>query len=85
MQGRSDAGMDQFDQRRSLNHGIQLLKNHRVQWCTLMLKKTFGTIQPLLALMLRGALVFGRRLGGERRMVPSKDQCISYLVRDKIN
>ena len=30
------------------------------------------------------AFLFGMRLIGEMRMVPSQDQCISYLLRDKI-
>jgi hypothetical protein len=34
--------------------------------------------------MLMVALLFGMRLVGEMRMVPSEDQCISYLLRDKI-
>ena len=80
---RSEEGIDQFDQRRSLHNGIQFLKNHRLQWCKLLLKKTFGKIQPLLALMLMVAFWFGLRLVGEMRMVPSQDQCISYLLGDK--
>ena len=67
-----------------MNNGIQLLKNHRWQWCKLILKKTFGNIQPLLALMLMVAFLLGLRLVGEMRMVPSQDQCISSLLRDKI-
>ena len=76
LEGRSEEGMDQFDQRRRLHNGLQLLKNHRLKWWKLMLKKTFGTIQPLLALMLVVAFVLGMRLGGELRMVPSQDQGI---------
>lgn len=82
--GRSEEGMDQFDQRRRLHHGIQFLENHRWKWCKLMLKQTFGTIQPLLALMLMVAFWFGLRLGGEMRMVPRQDPCISSLLGDKI-
>jgi hypothetical protein len=80
---RSEEGIDQFDQRRSLHNGIQFLKNPRLQWCKLLLKKTFGKIQPLLALMLMVAFLFGMSLVGEMRMVPSQDQCISYLLGDK--
>jgi hypothetical protein len=81
--GRSEEGIDQFDQRRSWHHGIQFRKNHRLQWCTLLLQTTFGTIQPLLALRLMVAFVFGMRLGGERRRVPRQDQGISDLLGDK--
>ena len=49
-----------------------------------MLKKTFGKIQPLSALMLMVAFLFGLRLVGEMRMVPSQDQCISHLLGDKL-
>ena len=72
LKGRSDECMDHFDQRRGLNHGIQFLKNHRLQRCKLISKETFGTIQPLWTLVLMGALVLGRRLGGEMLVVPSQ-------------
>lgn len=76
--------MNQFDQRRGVHKGIQCLKHHRFQRCTSMRKETFGTIQPLLALVLVGALWLGRRLGGEMLVVPSQHECISELVRDKV-
>ena len=76
--------MDQFDQRRGLHNGIQFLKNHRFQRCKLMIKETFGNIQPLLALVLMVALVLGLRLVGEMLVVPSQHACISYLLRDKV-
>ena len=76
--------MNQFDQRRGLNNGIQLLKHHRFQRFKSMLKETFGNIQPLLALVLVVALLLGRRLVGEMLVVPSQHECISYLLRDKV-
>jgi hypothetical protein len=76
-EGRSEEGIDQFDQRRSLHNGLQFLNNQRLKWCKLLLKKTCGNIQPLWALRLMVAFLFGMRLVGETRMVPSQDQCIS--------
>ena len=49
-----------------------------------MIKEAFGNSEPLLALVLMGALVLGLRLVGEMLVVPSQHQCISYLLRDKI-
>ena len=49
-----------------------------------ILKETFGNIQPLWTLVLMGALVLGRRLGGEMLVVPSQHECISSLLRDKV-
>jgi hypothetical protein len=81
--GRSDEGIDQFDQRRGLNNGIQFLKNHRLKQCTLIIKETFSKIQPLLALVLMVALLLGMRVVGEMLVVPSQYECISYLLRYK--
>jgi len=67
-----------------LNNGIQFLKNHRFKRCKLILKETFGKIQPLLTLLLMVALLLGRRLVGEMLVVPSQHECISYLLRDKV-
>jgi len=77
LQGRSDACMDAFDKRRSVNNGIQFLKNHRLKRLKLILKETFGHIQPLLTLLLMGALWLGRRLVGEMLVVPRQHECIS--------
>lgn len=76
--------MNQFDQRRGLNHGIQLLKHHRLQRFKSLLQETFGTIQPLLALVLVVALWLGRRLVGEMLVVPSQHEGISYRLREKV-
>jgi hypothetical protein len=76
--------MDQFDQRRGLNNGIQFLKNHRLKRFKLIIQETFGTIQPLLTLVLMVALVLGRRLLGEMLVVPSQHSCISYRLRYKV-
>ena len=84
LEGRSNSCMDQCDQRRGVHHSIQFLKNHRLQRCKLILKETFGHRQPLLALVLMGALVLGLRLGGEMLVVPSQPQCISDLLRYKV-
>ena len=77
MKGRSDECMDQFDQRRRLNHGIQFLKNYRFKRFTLIIKETFGNIQPLLTLVLMVALLLGRRLVGAMLVVPSQHEGIS--------
>jgi hypothetical protein len=84
MKGRADECMDQFDQRSRLKNGIQFLKNSRFKRCKLMIKEPCGTIQPLLTLVLMGALVLGRRLVGARLVVPSQHEGISYLLRDKV-
>ena len=76
MKGRSDECLDQFDQRRSLNNGIQFLKHHRLKRCKLIIKEPFGKIQPLLTLVLMVALLLGRRLVGEMLVVPSQHECI---------
>ena len=49
----------------------------------MILKETFGKIQPLLTLLLMVALLLGRRLVGEMLVVPSQPQGISYLLRYK--
>jgi hypothetical protein len=49
-----------------------------------MLKEAFGTIEPLLALVLMGAFVLGLRWVGEMLVVPSQPQCLSYWLRDKL-
>lgn len=81
IEGRSDEGIDQFDQRRGLHNGIQFLKHQRCTWFKLIIQDAFGKIQPLLALMLMVALLLGMRLRGEMFVVPSQHQCISYLLR----
>ena len=80
---RSEEGIDQFDQRRSLNNGIEFRKYQLFQRFKLIIEDAFGKREPLLALVLMVALVLGMRLVGEVLVVPSQDQCISYLWRDK--
>jgi hypothetical protein len=70
MQGRAEECMDQFDQRRGLHHGIQVLKHHRLKRCKLRRKEAFGNIQPLLVLVWMVALVLSLRLLGEMLVVP---------------
>jgi hypothetical protein len=84
LEGRSDAGMDQFDQRRRVHNGIQFLKNQRLQWWKRIVKKPFGNMHPLLALMRMVVFLLGRRLGGKMRMVPRQDPCLSDPLRDQI-
>src|SRR5207244_5052988 len=72
------------DQRSGLHKSIQLLTNHRLKRFKLLIKETFGNIQPLLTLVRMVVLLLGRRLGGEMLVVPSQHQGISYLLRDKI-
>lgn len=84
MEGRADACMDQFNQRRGVHHGIKFLTHPCLKRFTWMSTATFGTIQPLLALVLMGALVLGLRLGGERRVVPRQHQSLSKLVRSPV-
>jgi hypothetical protein len=67
-----------------LSNGIQFLKNHRFKRFKLIIKETFGKIQPLLALVLMVALLLGMRLVGEMLVGPSQHQCISYLLRYKV-
>ena len=76
IEGRSNECIDQFDQRRGLHNSIQFLKNHRFQRFKLIIKETFGHLQPLLALVLMVALVLGLRLLGEMLVVPSQHPCI---------
>ena len=59
-----------------MNNGIQFLKNHHFKRFKLILKETFGKIQPLLTLLLMVALLLGRRLVGEMLVVPSQHECI---------
>jgi hypothetical protein len=82
-QGRSDECMDQFTQRRGVYNGIQFLKHHGVKPCKLLIQETFGTIEPLLALVLMVALGLRLTWIGERLVGPSQHQCISGRWRDK--
>ena len=77
VKGRSEECLHQFDQRSGVHNGLQFLKHHRFQRFKSILKEPFGTMQPLLALVLMVALVRGRSLGGERLVVPSQPECIS--------
>ena len=76
IEGRSDACLDQVDQRSGLHKSIQLLTNHRLKRFKLLIKETFGNIQPLLTLVRMVVLLLGRRLGGEMLVVPSQHECI---------
>jgi len=67
---------NQWQLSRGIRNGIQFLKNYRFTRFKLIIKETFGNIKPLLTLVLMVALLLGRRLVGEMRMVPSQDQCI---------
>jgi len=49
-----------------------------------MVKEAFGTIEPLVSLVLMVALVLGLRLVGEMLVVPSQHQCISDLLRYEV-
>ena len=83
MEGRSEERMDQFDQRRSGDKSIQWLTYPRLTRGTLQSKAACGTIQPLVALVLRRGLVCGRRLGGERGVVPSPPPGLSASLRSQ--
>ena len=69
--------MNQFDQRRGLNNSIQLLKHYRFKRFKLIIKETFGNIQPLLTLVLMVVLLLGLSLVGEMLVMPSQHQGIS--------
>jgi hypothetical protein len=82
--GRSEAGMDQCDQRRSVHHGLPLLNHHGWQPCARLRTEPCGTLQPLGALVRLVALWLGLRVVGERCRVPRQSPCLDARWRDTI-